>query len=262
MKSMKFSRIYLNMGKTGLAALGIALLSINAKAQNILSVTRTDMNSIELRLENGSDIAGIQFSIQSSSPVALSGFQRGDRISDGRWLVATHQPNDSTLNVIILGSSQLFLGSGSGTIAKISYRTNQGNNDSPYRVSLGRVVMANCKAESIAVTVQNLEWGLEKYFAKTISGSSFKLGQNFPNPFNPATSLAYTLSKPGQVRLSVYDVTGREINRLVDSYQFVGTYSARWNSNDTPGGTLPSGVYFARLQVDGDAQTLKMILAK
>lgn len=249
-------------GKAGFTALALALVSIIAQAQNTLSVARTDMNAIELRLENNSDIAGIQLSIQSSSQVALSGFQRGARVADSGFLVATYQPNDSTLNIVILGSSRLFLGAGSGTIARISYRTSQENNDAPYRVSLGRVLMANCKAESVAVTVQNLEWGLEGYFARTISNSSFTLGQNFPNPFNPSTSLAYALSKPGQVRLSIYDVTGREISRLVDSYQFVGTYSVRWNSNDTPGGTLPSGVYFARLQVDGDAQTSKMILAK
>ena len=253
--------MYSKRGKTGFA-LGLALVSIVAQAQNTFSVVRTDVNSIEIRLENSNDVAGIQFSIQSSSKVALSGFRQGERVSESGWIVATHQPNDSTLNVVILGSSRLFLGAGNGTIARISYRTNQENNDSPYRVSLGRVMMANSKAESVAVTVQNLEFGIDKYFAKTISNSSFKLGQNFPNPFNPSTSLAYALSKPGQVRLSIYDVTGREISRLVDSYQFVGTYSARWNSNDTPGGTLPSGVYFARLQVDGDAQTLKMILAK
>ena len=253
--------MYSKRGKTGFA-LGLALVSIIAQAQNTLSVVRTDLNAIELRLENSNDIAGIQFSIQSSSKVALSGFQRGERVSESGWMVATHQPNDSTLNVVILGSYRLFLGAGNGTIARISYRTNQENNDSPYRVSLGRVVMANCRAESVAVTVQNLEWGVNKYFERTLSSSSFKLGQNFPNPFNPSTSLAYALSKPGQVRLSIYDVTGREISRLVDSYQFVGTYSVRWNSNDTPGGALPSGVYFARLQVDGDAQTSKMILAK
>lgn len=253
--------MYSKRGKTSFA-LGLALVSIVAQAQNTFSVVRTDVNSIEIRLENSTDIAGIQFSIQSSSQVALSGFRQGERVSDSGFLVATYQPNDSTLNVVILGSSRLFLGAGSGTIASISYRTNQENNDSPYRVSLGRVVMANCRAESVAVTVQNLEWGVNKYFERTLSSSSFKLGQNFPNPFNPSTSLAYALSKPGQVRLSIYDVTGREISRLVDSYQFVGTYSVRWNSNDTPGGTLPSGVYFARLQVDGDAQTSKMILAK
>lgn len=259
---MKNNRVHLNIRKTGFAALGLALVSIVAQSQNTLSVVRTDMNAIELRLENKNDVAGIQFSIQSSSQITLSGFRRGDRVSDSGFLVATYQPNDSTLNVVILGSSRLFLGAGSGTIARISYRTNQENNDSPYRVSLGRVLMANCSAESVAVTVQNLEWGLDKYFGRTISNSSFKLGQNFPNPFNPATSLAYTLSKPGQVRLSVYDVTGREINRLVDSYQFVGTHTVRWNSNDAEGSMLPSGVYFARLQVDGDVQTSKMILAK
>ncbi len=240
----------------------LTLVSVHAYADNTLSISRKGPTIVELNLENTNDVAAIQFSFRSSYNIKLSNFERGERVSDAAWTVASYQPNDSTINVVILGSARQFLTNGSGSLARITIQMASTGNEVPGQISLTRVLMASCRAESLAVTVQNLEWGVSKYFERTLSSSSFKLGQNFPNPFNPSTSLAYSLTKPGQVRLSVYDVTGREISRLVDSYQFVGTYSIRWNSNDTPGGTLPSGVYFARLQVDGDAQTSKMILAK
>ena len=62
--------------------------------------------------------------------------------------------------------------------------------------------------------------------------------------------------------MSVYDITGREVAKLVDRYQFVGDYNVTWNSKDAVGGLLPSGVYFAMLHVDNEVATSKMILAK
>ena len=56
---------------------------------------------------------------------------------------------------------------------------------------------------------------------------SFALGQNFPNPFNPSTILTYRLKVPAQVRLSIFDITGREVTRLVDQYQYVGEYQCK-----------------------------------
>lgn len=239
----------------------ILLASSLGFGQNILSVARTSLSSVEVKLENSDDVAGVQFSIRSSSRVSLLGFQRAERNASPEWIVASYQPNDSTINVVILGSSNLYFSKGEGSVAKISYRFND-ESSTANRIYVTNVMIANPKAESLQVTVQNAEWTSGSQFAAASSNPNVKLGQNFPNPFNPSTRLAYSLTKAGQVRLSVYDITGREVAKLVDGYQFVGDYSVTWNSKDAVGGVLPSGVYFARIQVENEVATMKMILAK
>jgi flagellar hook assembly protein FlgD len=70
------------------------------------------------------------------------------------------------------------------------------------------------------------------------------------------------LNKAAQVRLSVYDITGREVNRLIDQYQNVGEHSIAWNSNDQGGQKMASGLYFARLTVDNESVSRKMVMTK
>jgi hypothetical protein len=85
---------------------------------------------------------------------------------------------------------------------------------------------------------------------------SFALG-NYPNPFNPSTVVRYELPETGHVRLSVYDVMGREVAVLVDGAQAVGSYEVTFNAAN-----LASGVYLYRLQVGAQTQTQKMLLMK
>ncbi len=84
----------------------------------------------------------------------------------------------------------------------------------------------------------------------------FELG-NYPNPFNPTTIIRYQLPKAGRITLRVYDVLGREVETLVNSYQNSGVYSVQFN-----GANLASGVYFYRLTVPGESRVAKMILMK
>jgi hypothetical protein len=86
---------------------------------------------------------------------------------------------------------------------------------------------------------------------------AYALSQNFPNPFNPSTLIQYQLPGAGPVRLTVYDILGREVARLVDGIQQPGTHEARFD-----GGGLASGVYLYRLQTAGFVQERKMILQK
>jgi flagellar hook assembly protein FlgD len=123
-------------------------------------------------------------------------------------------------------------------------------------------MVTNSKADSLGVAVDNLEWSNKSTIAANSDSKSFLLGQNYPNPFNPTTRIAYQLTKAAQVHLSVYDITGREVNRLIDQYQPVGDYSVEWNSNATSGNKLSSGIYFARLGVDNEIATRKMIMTK
>ena len=85
----------------------------------------------------------------------------------------------------------------------------------------------------------------------------FELIQNYPNPFNPETQIEFRVAKTEFVKLSVYDLLGRERTVLVNGQRIPGTYKATWNA-----GGMPSGIYFAVLEAGGDRQIRRMILTK
>ncbi|MEW5842341.1 MAG: T9SS type A sorting domain-containing protein [Bacteroidota bacterium] len=90
----------------------------------------------------------------------------------------------------------------------------------------------------------------------------FFLNQNYPNPFNPSTTISYQLSAFGHVTLKVYDVLGREVATLVNEEKSRGSYEVTFNVETRRGESLPSGVYFYRLQAGSYSETKKMILLK
>ncbi len=86
---------------------------------------------------------------------------------------------------------------------------------------------------------------------------SFSLEQNYPNPFNPSTSIKYQVSSISNVSLKVYDILGNEIATLVNEIQPAGIYEVNFNAS-----SLPSGVYFYKLQASSFSETKKMLLMK
>ncbi|MBK9335012.1 MAG: T9SS type A sorting domain-containing protein [Ignavibacteria bacterium] len=76
--------------------------------------------------------------------------------------------------------------------------------------------------------------------------SFYKLFQNFPNPFNPKTKISFELQKAGNVKLTVYDIQGKNIAVLVNGKKQTGNYEVEFD-----GSNLSSGVYFYRLEISG-----------
>ncbi|RMF54847.1 T9SS C-terminal target domain-containing protein [Candidatus Woesearchaeota archaeon] len=91
----------------------------------------------------------------------------------------------------------------------------------------------------------------------------FRLAQNTPNPFNPNTSIKYSLDKPALVRIDVYDATGRLVKNLIESELSPGTYQVNWDGTNNQGQPVSSGVYLYRMIANGKAtKPKKMILIK
>jgi hypothetical protein len=86
------------------------------------------------------------------------------------------------------------------------------------------------------------------------------LHQNVPNPFNPTTTIAFDLASAGHVQLRVYDVTGKLVRTLLDTWRPAGRYAETWTGLDATGAKVASGVYFSRLDSEGFVATRKMVL--
>ena len=92
--------------------------------------------------------------------------------------------------------------------------------------------------------------------------TGYALSQNHPNPFNPETTIRYALAEAGEVRLSLYNVSGQLIRTLVDGERAVGSYSVRWDGKDDAGRDVASGVYVGRMEVGGFRTVRKMVLVR
>ncbi len=86
---------------------------------------------------------------------------------------------------------------------------------------------------------------------------SIKLNPNYPNPFNPTTTIPYEITEDAEVRLTVWNMIGQKVATLVDGMVEAGTHEETWNAQ-----SMPSGIYIARFEVNGNVFTRKMTLIK
>lgn len=245
---------------TAVFALTLALQSQAALADNRLILKKSSDNAISIELSNTDAIAGFQFSINGRGGVKFGEYEGSDRMAAAGLGIYQYLKNDSTLNVVILAPYRASLPAGEGTFGKMSFTLSNTSATDTVRVFLSGVVICDAAAQYLNVTTTQLTWNLNG--SNGVQPSRFTLEQNFPNPFNPSTTIAYKLEQPTHVRLEVYDIAGRLINTLIDQYQVGGRYSARWNADDTRGSKVASGMYFARLQVGDQVAVAKMILTK
>ncbi len=89
-----------------------------------------------------------------------------------------------------------------------------------------------------------------------------RLAQNHPNPFNPKTSIAFTVAESGPVSLRVYNLAGRVVRTLVDELRMPNEYEVRWDGRDDSGNQVGSGVYYYSLEIAGERETKRMVLLK
>jgi len=93
-------------------------------------------------------------------------------------------------------------------------------------------------------------------------GMPAQLEQNVPNPFNPGTTIRYTVGQGGPVQLRIYDVQGRLVRTLVNETQSARRYGVTWDGTDANGQRVASGIYFYRLTTNGRSVSRRMVLLK
>ncbi len=90
----------------------------------------------------------------------------------------------------------------------------------------------------------------------------FGLDQNRPNPFNPVTTISYSLPSAADVKIEIYNAAGKLVRTLVDGRQEAGEKSAVWDGTNDVGQKVASGVYMYRLSADGRVSDKRMVLLK
>ena len=88
-----------------------------------------------------------------------------------------------------------------------------------------------------------------------------QLRGNYPNPFNPATAISFAIGSPGTVQINIYNILGGQVARLEGYFQ-AGEQELIWDGKDSAGGPVPSGVYFYRIEYEGQQEVKRMLLLK
>ncbi len=116
--------------------------------------------------------------------------------------------------------------------------------------------------DTVLIQVNGVTAPLPVTVGLTVGSGQVSTISNYPNPFNPSTTIEYSLPERARVTIDIYNVLGRKVRSLVDAEQAAGSYRIEWNGTDENGRSVASGVYLYRFQAGDAVQTKKMLLAK
>ncbi len=117
------------------------------------------------------------------------------------------------------------------------------------------------KARLSSIKPVTQEWTKE-ILVTVEAPKEFYLYDNFPNPFNPTTKIAFEIPKQSEVRVIIYDILGRIVKQLVDETREAGYYEYTWDGRNDHGATVSSGLYFCRVSTQNWHAVKKMVMAK
>ena len=131
---------------------------------------------------------------------------------------------------------------------------------------LEQIAFTGSDASGSTVTVEASQWdGGETLDGSSILPSAYSLSDAYPNPFNPTTTIDYTLRENGNVSIVIYDLMGRIVKELVNEFQFAdggATHSVVWNGTDKSGNMVSSGIYIYRMVSNDFTKSHRITLMK
>lgn len=163
---------------------------------------------------------------------------------------------NGTLRFVVFGTQPgQGIVAGSGVVFLIPITLRNGATEIP-SFELSGVVVASAQAQRVPVTIGSP-------VKPAALPMSFSLGVNRPNPFNPSTQIAYEVPQQAHITLTVYNLLGQEVVRLVNAVQQAGRYTVTWDGRNAQGQAASSGVYLYRLASStGYVQSRRMVLLK
>ncbi len=177
---------------------------------------------------------------------------KGDFIGANSYYFPTIGENTVGFTNAVYGHS---IFSGDGTLAEFTFTANRNCSFSDNMLGLVEATVVNKEFLSESITIEN----------PTVIESeivAFDLNQNFPNPFNPTTTISFSIPKRSNVEVKVYNILGSHVKTLVSDVYDVGNYSIVWDATDINGNLVSNGMYFYTIRAEGYSATKKMMFLK
>jgi len=145
--------------------------------------------------------------------------------------------------------------SGDGVLAEITFTAKTDGMFTPDMLGVKEITVVNA-----GMLAENITAGDPTSVSNV--PKSFALGQNFPNPFNPTTTISFNMPQSGYVTMKVYDVLGRCVRTLASGEYSAGNYSIVWDATDDSGNNISAGVYFYTISAENYHATRRMMFIK
>ena len=116
--------------------------------------------------------------------------------------------------------------------------------------------------EGVSTPPEILSATVNEREAATANPTAFALHQNVPNPFNPSTTISFSLTETGHATLGIYSINGQLVRRLVHGNMAAGTHEVVWDGRDAVGRDVASGVYVYRLHTATNTAVRKLTLVR
>ena len=182
----------------------------------------------------------------------------GGPVQTGDGLIWQHHAADGVYRLVgysMVPGTGLRVSSGPAFWLPVSVTGEDGGS-----LTLTEVLMAGPAANIIAVTLGTTTAAVNRAVALP---TAFSLSNATPNPFNPSTTIAYEVPEQTHITLTIYNLLGQEVVRLVDQVQAAGRYEAVWNGTNLTGAGVASGIYLYRIvSGSGYTDTKRMTLLK
>lgn len=152
----------------------------------------------------------------------------------------------------------------------------EGNAEAPAQWSEVTVDLSGFDNEEVYIAIQCVSddtfiFFVDSFTVYSVGGSNVEeeliqpqrlSARNYPNPFNPETNINYSLPQQSLVRLEIFNTKGQKINTLINEHQPAGKHNTVWDGRNSLGNVVNSGVYYYRIEAEGEVQTGKMLLLK
>ena len=210
--------------------------------------------SVEIHMDGDGSLQGVHVPLRwNSSALRPVGMSEGSLLARQNRLSFVASAALGEVDAAVFGTDGAGI-SGSGLLAVISFEiVGQGE----FGIAPGEIIARDSRNQEQAISGQvGTDLPADRLPAATL------LHPNYPNPFNPKTTISFTLSQAGAVRLSIYSLDGRHVATLANEEMAVGPHQMQWSGLDENGSTVSSGTYIVRLVAPDKMQSQRITLIK
>jgi len=209
---------------------------------------------VELAVRSTVPLAGVQATVRYDARGLIPGDPKLTERS--AHMTVTHAVSEGKMILLVYSPEARKIPPGDGPVLDLCFTRTAGTRGLD-EVRVENVILASPEAEAIPVVVRSSAISVG---ART--PTSCRLVQNYPNPFNPETAVGYELPEEGYVSLTIFNLLGQEVCRLVDGQQEAGSYRVVWDGRNSKGEHVSGGVYFCVLTAGHTTATTKMLLLR
>ena len=211
--------------------------------------------SIQVMARNTSNVRAYFVDMNYNSEVlAFAGILKGDFITADSYSFPVINNGTVGLANSVYGNSVF---SGDGLLAEVRFTARRNGVFTADMLGFRNVTLVNGDFLKEHIVVENPA-GL----SDTGTPVAYDLNQNFPNPFNPTTTISFTIPENETISLRIYDILGRNVRTLVEGGYAAGSYNIVWDATDMSGNTVSAGVYFYTIRAGSYVETKRMLFMK